>query len=265
MTDYYNAPRLEVQNISKNFHGTGTSVEALKNVSFNVAPGEFVCIVGPSGCGKSTLLNIIAGLDKSNSGEIRENGEVVTKPGQDRLMMFQESALFPWLTVLGNVMFGLKLSKSVGNSNLEDIALSYLEMVGLSRFKDAYPHQLSGGMKQRVALARALAPNPQLILMDEPFASLDAMTREQLYFDIQKICAAQKITVILVTHNIREAACLGDRVFLFTGSPGRIDAEFKIDLPRPRDINSVDLARYSTEITKVFKSRQRESGAWRKP
>lgn len=265
MNNTSSAPRLEVQSITKNFDGAGTAVEALKNVSFSVSPGEFVCIVGPSGCGKSTLLNIIAGLDKSNTGEIIENGEVVTKPGQDRLMMFQESALFPWLTVLGNVMFGLKLSKSVASNNLEDLALSFLEMVGLSRFKDSYPHELSGGMKQRVALARALAPNPQLILMDEPFASLDAMTREQLYFDIQKICAAQKITVILVTHNIREAACLGDRVFLFTGSPGRIDAEFKIDLPRPRDINSVDLARYSTEITKVFKSRQRDSGAWRKP
>jgi len=250
-----NQMRLSVKNVSKHFNGAGTPVEALRNISFSVKPSEFVCLVGPSGCGKSTLLNIIAGLEKPDTGSVFENGEPIDGPGQDRLMMFQESALFPWLTVLGNVMFGLKRSSTVPHNRCKEIALNYLSLVGLHKFRDSYIHELSGGMKQRVALARALAPNPELLLMDEPFAALDAMTRENLYFDIQRICSEQKITTILVTHNIREAACLGDRVLLFTGSPGQIDAEFEINLPRPRDINSVDLARYSTEITKALKDK----------
>jgi NitT/TauT family transport system ATP-binding protein len=168
--------------------------------------------------------------------------------------MFQESALFPWLDVLGNVLFGLKLKPNLTNKDRLDVAKYYLELVGLTRFERANIHELSGGMKQRVALARALAPNPRVLLMDEPFAALDALTREQLYGDLQNIWKSRRKTIVFVTHNVREAACLGDRVLLFSPHPGRIREEFPIDLPRPRDINSVDLAAYASRITHALKS-----------
>jgi NitT/TauT family transport system ATP-binding protein len=168
-------------------------------------------------------------------------------------MMFQEAALFPWLTVLGNVLFGLKLSNGLQAAERREKAEYFLELVGLKRFMHSNVHELSGGMKQRVALARALAPNPSVLLMDEPFGALDALTREQLYGDIQRIWSEHRKTIVFVTHNVREAVCLGDRVILFSPNPGRIREEFAIPLPRPRDINSVDLARYSTEITRVLK------------
>jgi NitT/TauT family transport system ATP-binding protein len=168
--------------------------------------------------------------------------------------MFQESALFPWLDVFGNVLFGLKLKPNLTRKDRRDVASYYLELVGLSRFERANIHELSGGMKQRVSLARALAPNPRVLLMDEPFAALDALTREQLYGDIQRIWKARRKTIVFVTHNVREAACLGDRVLVFSPHPGRIREEFVVDLPRPRDINSVDLAAHATRITKALKS-----------
>lgn len=245
--------RLSVERVSKSFSERQSAVEALRDISFEVLDGEFVCIVGPSGCGKSTLLNIIAGLDHPSSGQVSEDGVPVAGPGAGRLMMFQESALFPWLTTIGNVEFGLRLKKELNAKQRREVAEGCLNLVGLSAYKNYPVHQLSGGMRQRVALARALAPNPHILLMDEPFASLDAMTREQLYFDLQRICAEQGKTVVLVTHNIREAACLGDRVFLFASTPGEIKAEFSIGLSRPRDINSVELARYATEITRALK------------
>jgi NitT/TauT family transport system ATP-binding protein len=173
--------------------------------------------------------------------------------------MFQESALFPWLDVRGNVLFGLKLKPNLTNKDRVEVAKYYLELVGLTRFERANIHELSGGMKQRVALARALAPNPRMLLMDEPFAALDALTREQLYGDIQRIWKARNKTIVFVTHNVREAACLGDRVLLFSPHPGRIREEFPIDLPRPRDINSVDLASYSTRIMRSLKNAGPES------
>ena len=168
--------------------------------------------------------------------------------------MFQESALFPWLDVFGNVLFPLKLKPGLTNKDRRDVARYYLELVGLTRFEHANIHELSGGMKQRVALARSLAPNPRVLLMDEPFAALDALTREQLYGDLQRIWKERKKTIVFVTHNVREAACLGDRVLLFSPNPGRIRDEFAIDLPRPRDINSVDLAGYASRITKSLKT-----------
>ena len=168
-------------------------------------------------------------------------------------MMFQEAALFPWLTVLGNVLFGLKLVNGMSSSERHEKAEYFLELVGLKRFMHSNVHELSGGMRQRVALARSLAPNPSVLLMDEPFGALDALTREQLYGDIQRIWSQHRKTIVFVTHNVREAVCLGDRVILFSPNPGRIREEFSIPLPRPRDINSVDLARYSTEITRVLK------------
>jgi NitT/TauT family transport system ATP-binding protein len=246
--------KLAIENVSKSFRGASGSVLALDRVSLNVAEAEFVCLVGASGCGKTTLLNIIAGLEKPDSGLVLADGKPVTGPGRERLVMFQEPALFPWLTVLGNVLFGLKLKPNLTNKDRRDVASYYLELVGLSRFERANIHELSGGMKQRVSLARALAPNPRVLLMDEPFAALDALTREQLYGDIQRIWKARRKTIVFVTRNVREAACLGDRVLLFAPHPGRIHEEFTVDLPRPRDINSVDLAAYATRITKALKS-----------
>jgi NitT/TauT family transport system ATP-binding protein len=246
--------KLVIDNVSKSFQSASGTVLALDRVSLNVAEGEFVCLVGASGCGKSTLLNIIAGLEKPDSGTVFADGKPVTQPGRERLVMFQEPALFPWLDVLGNVLFGLKLKPNLTNKDRRDIAKYYLELVGLSRFEHANIHELSGGMKQRVALARALAPNPRVLLMDEPFAALDALTREQLYGDIQQIWESRRKTIVFVTHNVREAACLGDRVLVFSPHPGRIQEEFLVKLPRPRDINSVDLAAHATRIRKSLKS-----------
>jgi NitT/TauT family transport system ATP-binding protein len=246
--------KLAIEEVSKSFQSASGTVLALDRVSLNVAEAEFVCLVGASGCGKTTLLNIIAGLEKPDSGTVLADAKPVTGPGRERLVMFQEPALFPWLNVFGNVLFGLKLKPNLTNKDRHDVAKYYLELVGLSRFERANIHELSGGMKQRVSLARALAPNPRVLLMDEPFAALDALTREQLYGDIQEIWKARRKTIVFVTHNVREAACLGDRVLLFAPHPGRIQEEFVVKLPRPRDINSVDLAAHATRITKALKS-----------
>jgi len=252
--------KLSVQHVSKRFRSGGRAVHALDDVSLEVAEGEFVCLVGPSGCGKSTLLNIIAGLEHADEGQVIADGAPVTQPGLDRMMMFQESALFPWLDVLDNVLFGLKLKPNLSAAERREVAGFYLKLVGLEKFQHGFIHELSGGMKQRVALARALEPNPRVLLMDEPFGALDALTREQLYGDMQRIWQQRKKTIIFVTHNVREAACLGDRVVLFSPHPGRIREQFKIDLPRPRDINSVELARHSTVITAALKNHARGEG-----
>jgi NitT/TauT family transport system ATP-binding protein len=245
--------KLVVEGVSKWFRTRRASVHALDNVSLTIHEGEFVCLVGPSGCGKSSLLNIIAGLEKPDAGQVLADGKSVIGPGRERMMMFQESALFPWLDVMDNVMFGLKLKANLTNQERREVAKYYLRLVGLSKFANANIHELSGGMKQRVALARALAPNPRVLLMDEPFGALDALTREQLYGDIQRIWQDRQKTIVFVTHNVREATCLGDRVVLFSPHPGRIQEQFQIDLPRPRDINSVDLAIYATTITRALK------------
>src|SRR3954471_5304681 len=240
--------KLAIEHVSKSFTTSTGKVQALEDVSLAVDEGEFVCLVGASGCGKSTLLNIIAGLEKPDSGTVLADGKPITGPGRERLVMFQESALFPWLDVMGNVLFGLKLKPNLTDKDRCDVARYYLELVGLTRFEKANIHELSGGMKQRVSLARALAPNPRVLLMDEPFAALDALTREQFYGDIQEIWKSRRKTIVFVTHNVREAACLGDRVLVFSPHPGRIQEEFRIDLPRPRDINSVDLAAHASRI-----------------
>ena len=245
--------KLVVENVSKTFHTGRGAVHALDRITLAVNEGEFVCLVGPSGCGKSTLLNVIAGLEVPDAGRVLTDGAPIRGPGRDRMVMFQESALFPWLDVLDNVMFGLRLKPGLSKAEREEVAHYYLQLVGLERFVNAYIHELSGGMKQRVALARALAPNPRVLLMDEPFAALDALTREQLYGDLQRIWADRRKTIVFVTHNVREAACLGDRVALFSPHPGRIREEFRISLPRPRDINSVDLAEHATEIMRALK------------
>jgi NitT/TauT family transport system ATP-binding protein len=253
--------KLVIDHVSKSFQSATGKVLALDQVSLQVGEGEFVCIVGASGCGKTTLLNIIAGLERPDSGRVLADGKPVVSPGRDRLVMFQESALFPWLDVFGNVLFPLKLKPNLTNKDRRDVAKYYLELVGLTRFERANIHELSGGMKQRVALARALAPNPRVLLMDEPFAALDALTREQLYGDLQRIWKERKKTIVFVTHNVREAACLGDRVLLFSPHPGRIQEEFQIDLPRPRDINTLDLAGYAGKIMGSLKKFMEERAA----
>jgi len=239
---------LAIERVSKWFRTPRATVHALDAVTLNVNEGEFVCIVGRSGCGKSTLLDIIAGLTMPDEGRVFADSQPVEGPGRHRLVMFQESALFPWLNVLGNVMFGLARRADLTARQRREIAEYHLRLVGLAKFKKAYVHELSGGMKQRVALARSLAPDPRVLLMDEPFAALDALTREQLYGDTQRIWQSRRKTIILVTHNVREAVLLGDRVVLMSGNPGRIREEFPILLPRPRDINSIDVAGYAQQI-----------------
>lgn len=246
--------KLIVDQVSKFFRTGAGVVQALDNVSFQVREGEFVsCLVGPSGSGKSTLLNIIAGLEKPDSGKVLVDGQPVNGSGPDRMVVFQDSALFPWLNVLDNVLFGLKLKRNLTNRERREVAQFYLELVGMERFMRANIHELSGGMKQRVALARAFAPNPSILLMDEPFAALDAMTREQLYSDLQEIWRKQRKTIVFVTHNVREAGCLGDRILLLSPSPGRVCEGFEVPLPRPRDINSVGVAKLASELAGALK------------
>jgi NitT/TauT family transport system ATP-binding protein len=248
-------PKLVVDGVSKWFRTPRAGdVQALDNINLSVADGEFVCLVGASGCGKTTLLDIIAGLTQADQGRVLADDNPVQGPGRERVVMFQEPALFPWLDVFGNVMFGLKRKPDLTDRQRRDIAAHHLQMVGLEKFKHAYVHELSGGMKQRVALARALAPDPDVLLMDEPFAALDAITREQLYGDLQEIWKSSKKTIVLVTHDVREAACLGDRVFLLSPSPGRVREEFKIPLARPRDINSPELAAIAQRITLALRN-----------
>ncbi|MCF6157566.1 MAG: ABC transporter ATP-binding protein [wastewater metagenome] len=252
-TEVQTSTKLCVQGLSKSFQTKNGSVCVLDDVNLEVKEGEFVCIVGPSGCGKTTLLNIIAGLERADSGELRVNGRKVNGAGTDRVVIFQEAALFPWLNVIKNVEFGLK-QKGVNSKERRDIALEYLKMVHLTKFQHAHVHELSGGMKQRVAIARALAMNPEMLLMDEPFSALDAQTRWILHFELQNIWLKTKKTIFFITHNIREAVCLADRIIILSTSPGRIKKEFIVDLPRPRDDNDVNVAEYSTRIMKELKA-----------
>jgi NitT/TauT family transport system ATP-binding protein len=220
---------------------------ALDHISLRVKEGEFLCIVGPSGCGKSTLLHLIAGLHQQTSGQVLVDGKPVHGPGTDRILIFQELGLFPWLTVGQNVEFGMKM-KGISKEERAEKTRYYLRLVHLLRFKDSYTHQLSGGMRQRVALARALATEPDVLLMDEPFAALDAQTRDLLHDELERIWAETGRTIIFVTHNVREAIRLGDRVALLTFRPGRVKREFPIDLPRPRVLEDVHVARAAREI-----------------
>ncbi len=241
-------PKVALDGISLSYKTTsGERLLALDNINLQVKPGEFLCIVGPSGCGKSTLLHLIAGLHQQTSGRILVDGTPVAGPGPDRILIFQELGLFPWLKVGGNVEFGLKM-KNVSKAEREERVQYYLRLVHLSKFKDSYIHQLSGGMRQRVALARALATEPDVLLMDEPFAALDAQTRDLLHDELERLWAETGRTIIFVTHNVREAVRLGDRVALLTFRPGRVKQEFSVDLPRPRHMEQTDVARTSRDI-----------------
>lgn len=206
---------------------------AIKDITLSIEEGEFVCFVGPSGCGKTTLLNILAGLDKPTEGEVILDGHPVYETGPDRCMVFQENALFPWLKVIDNVEFGLRM-KGVEKSKRREQAMHYLDMMQLTKFADAYTYQLSGGMKQRVAIARALVMDPEVLLMDEPFAALDSQTRDLLLVELQLIWAKTKKTIVFITHNITESICLGDKVVVFSKRPGRVKKEIPINYRRPR-------------------------------
>jgi len=241
-------PKVALESVSLSYRTTsGERLLALDQINLKVMPGEFLCIVGPSGCGKSTLLHLIAGLQPQMAGKVLVNGEPTSGPGTDRILIFQELGLFPWLTVGGNVEFGMKM-KDVPKAEREEKIQHYLRLVHLSKFRDSYIHQLSGGMRQRVALARALATGPDVLLMDEPFAALDAQTRDLLHDELERIWAETGCTIIFVTHNVREAARLADRVALLTFRPGRVKEEFRVNLPRPRHMEHPDVTRMARTI-----------------
>jgi len=239
--------KLEARNIVKRFDHNGNPVVALDGINLKVDEGDFVCIVGPSGCGKSTFLNIIAGLEKPDSGEILLNGKAITTPGPDRTMVFQEGALFPWLKVVDNVEFGLKIAGIPKNERVQ-ISRRYLDMMQLTKFANSYTYQLSTGMKQRVAIARALVMDPEILLMDEPFASLDAQTRDLLLVELQLIWERTKKTILFVTHSIAESVILGNRVIVLKNRPSKIKKEFVIDYRRPRLAEDQNLVKYQQNI-----------------
>jgi NitT/TauT family transport system ATP-binding protein len=241
-------PKLWLQDLSLHYRTEDRSkLLALDKINLQVSAGEFLCIVGPSGCGKSTLLYLIAGLHEPSSGKVLMDGKVVERTGTDRIMIFQEHGLFPWLTVEENVEFGMKM-KGIKKAQRREQTQEYLKMVHLQKFNKSYIHQLSGGMRQRVAIARALATEPDVLLMDEPFAALDAQTRDLLHDELERIWASTGRTIVFVTHNVREAVRLGDRVAVFTFRPGRVKREYKIDLPRPRHLEDTAVAGTARDI-----------------
>ena len=239
--------KLSARGVTKTFRSRKGETTAVVEANLEVAPGEFLCLIGPSGCGKSTLLNLFAGLDQPDQGEVLIDGRPITGPGPDRTVLFQEPALFPWMSVRRNVEYALKLI-AVPKDEREDRAMEWLRKVHLTRFVDAQPHELSGGMRQRAALARALACQPEVLLADEPFAALDAQTREILQEELQTVWAETKNTFVFVTHNVREAVFLADRVVLMSAPPGTFVAEHRISAPRPRQFEDVLLSKVVVDI-----------------
>jgi NitT/TauT family transport system ATP-binding protein len=240
--------QIELRNITLEYASAENRVTALQGVSFSVEAAEFLCVVGQSGCGKTTMLNIAAGFLEPTKGEILMGGKAVTGKGLDRGVVFQDFAqLFPWRTAQRNVEFGLEM-KGISKEERAEIALRFLKLVNLEKFARSYPHELSGGMQQRVAIARALAYNPAVLLMDEPFAALDALTREEMQRFLVDVWKETKKTVIYVTHNVAEAVYLADRIIVFSPHPGTVKAQVKIGLPRPRDTLSVGFLEYQKEI-----------------
>ncbi len=231
---------LEIRSLNKLFLSDGKEMEALHDINLSIKENEFVCFIGPSGCGKTTLLRIIAGLEDPTSGGVYLHGELIKGPGPERGMVFQEYSLFPWRTVLDNVAFGLEL-KGVPKETRQEKARQYLKMVGLVRFEERYPHELSGGMKQRVAIARALVNDPSAILMDEPFGALDAQTRNIMQSELLRIWEEEKKTVVFVTHSVDEAIYLADRIVIMSARPGRIKDIIDIDILRPRSRTSAEV------------------------
>ena len=245
-------PAIQIRDVSQTYHGGHSAIQALDRVSLDVAPGEFVCLLGASGCGKSTLLNLIVGLYEITSGTIDVGGRRVA-------LVFQEPALFPWLTVQKNVELGMRF-RGVPAAERRQKALELLRLVHLDTFAERRPHELSGGMRQRVAIARALAQEADVLLMDEPFGALDAMTRDVLHDELEAIWSRTAMTIVFVTHNVREAVRLGDRVVLLSSRPGRVVAEFPIGIPRPRSADSLAVAESTAEITERLREEVRRHG-----
>ena len=241
-----------VEKVSKSFITKTDKINTLNDINVTFHKGEFICILGPSGCGKSTLLNIIAGLEQATTGRVICNGQEVQEAGPERVVMFQEPALFPWLKVIDNVEFGMKLA-GIPKEERREKAAKYLRMVHLTRFQNCFIHELSGGMRQRVALARALTMDSDVLLMDEPFAALDSQTKSILQLELQQIWLETKKNIIFVTHNVEEAVLLADRVLVMAANPGVIKKEFHIQLARPRQPDNVDLAYLAADIMKELK------------
>jgi NitT/TauT family transport system ATP-binding protein/sulfonate transport system ATP-binding protein len=246
-------PTLAIKGVSKRFVIGEQTVEALRDINLTIGKGEFVCLIGASGCGKSTLLRIIAGFETATAGTVEMYGAPIAAPGPERGMVFQDFALFPWLTVKQNIGFGPR-QRGLPKDKLDEIAMRYTEMVGLTKFADYYPSQLSGGMKQRVAIARVLANDCEVLLMDEPFGALDALTREKLQQELLEIWERTKVTVIFVTHSVEEAVVLSDRVVVMTAGPGRIEHDARIKLARPREVSGIDFNQVRRDITRRLTS-----------
>jgi NitT/TauT family transport system ATP-binding protein len=246
-------PILDINAVSKRFRSGAGQINALSDATLTIDKGEFVCLIGASGCGKSTLLRLIGGFEAPTGGNVKMWDAPVTGPGPDRGMVFQDYALFPWLTVRGNIAFGPK-ARGLHRKEVRAATDRFIEMVGLAKFADAYPHQLSGGMRQRVAIARVLANDAQIILMDEPFGALDAMTRERLQEELLELWQRTKLTVIFVTHAIEEAILLADRVVVMTPSPGRIQSDNRVALSRPRDVASPEFNVIRRELSQLLVS-----------
>jgi NitT/TauT family transport system ATP-binding protein len=244
--------KLEAKNIVKYFEHESHKLKAIENLNLKIEAGDFVCLVGPSGCGKSTFLRIAAGLSEPDEGEILFDGKPITTTGPERIMVFQEGALFPWLKVVDNVEFGLKIA-GIPKEKRSQISQRYLEMMQLTKFADSYTFQLSTGMKQRVAIARALVMDPDVLLMDEPFAALDAQTRDLLLVEMQLIWEKTKKTIIFVTHNVSEAVVLGNKVVVMRHRPSSVKKEITIEYRRPRLIEDENLMKYQKEILAELK------------
>ncbi len=240
-------PILDIKGVGKTYTLNDARIEALRDANLTVRKGAFVCLIGDSGCGKSPLLRIVAGFEKPSAGEALMWSKPIAEPGPDRGMVFQDYGLFPWLTVRENIGFG-PASRGLGKAETRDIVERFVALVGLNRFADAYPHQLSGGMKQRVAIARVLANDAVVVLMDEPFGALDAMTRERLQDELLDLWQRTGLTVLFVTHSIEEAIFLADRVVVMEPGPGRIASEHLIALPRPRDVASPEFNEVRREL-----------------
>ena len=242
---------VELKGVNLVYRTPDVHLTALSEIDLRVESGEFVCLVGPSGCGKSTTLNLIAGFLRPSTGEVLVDNQRVRGSGMDRGVVFQEYALFPWRTAVKNVEFGLEM-KQMPAAERRERAMQFLRMVKLERFADTYPHHLSGGMKQRVAIARALAYDPLVLLLDEPFGALDALTREELQALVVELWQSTKKTVVYVTHNLSEAVYLSDRTIVMTPQPGRIKADVRIDLPRPRNQLTVEFLEYQRQLTDMI-------------
>jgi NitT/TauT family transport system ATP-binding protein len=251
-----NSPQVVVEHVHKEFRLGDKVIVALKDINLSVMKGEFVAILGPSGCGKSTLLNAIAGFSMPTSGSIVANGAPVVSPGPDRGMVFQEYALFPWMTVDDNIAFGLEI-KGTPKQEIRDKVNGLLGKLQLMDFRDRFPKDLSGGMKQRVAIARVLALDPPIMLMDEPFGALDALTRRNMQDELLRIWTEYKKTVIFVTHGIEESIYLADRVVVMTYRPGSIKKNVPVELPRPRDISSIPFIALQKDLTAFVMEEQR--------